>query len=114
MSRSVKHFPGGGFTGCKSEKDDKRIYNRRYRRAVKQAIHHEEEVMPHLREKSDTWSMGKDGRQYWPEPTEKEYRNPYRYIWSWMFPESIEKAINETTEEKLEKDLREWKRWMRK
>lgn len=39
MSRSKKRTPVCGMTSARSEKLDKRLYNRRYRRVFKQAIH---------------------------------------------------------------------------
>lgn len=45
-----------------SEKQDKRFANRKFRRYVKQVIF--EEVLPLLREVSNIWTFGKDGKQY--------------------------------------------------
>jgi hypothetical protein len=39
MSRSKRRTPVCGMTSARSEKQDKRLYNRRYRRACKQVIH---------------------------------------------------------------------------
>lgn len=65
MSRSRKSFPACGITTARSEKLDKRIYNRRFRRRGKQklmAFDPEADVLPVLRELSDVWCMAKDGR----------------------------------------------------
>lgn len=64
MSRSRKKTPVAGMTTAVSEKQDKRLYNRRYRRVTKQMVHIEpaREVLPHLREYSDPWGMDKDGK----------------------------------------------------
>ena len=64
MSRSRKKTPVHGMTTARSEKKDKRLYNRRFRRVSKQALQFnpEQEVLPHLREYSNPWSMDKDGK----------------------------------------------------
>jgi len=64
MSRSRKKTPVHGITTASSEKQDKRLYNRRFRRVVKQLLRQnpECEVLPHLREYSNPWSMDKDGK----------------------------------------------------
>lgn len=66
MSRSRKKRPISGITLADSEKQDKRLANRKLRRRVNQtlAVDPEAEVFPHLREVSDPWTMAKDGR-YW-------------------------------------------------
>jgi hypothetical protein len=55
MARSRKKTPVQGMTTAISEKKDKRLYNRRFRRVSKQAfdINPEQEVLPHLREYSN-------------------------------------------------------------
>ena len=64
MSRSRRKSPVTGITTSESEKDDKRIYNRRYRRASKQLFENDpvRDPMPKLREFSDPWLMDKDGK----------------------------------------------------
>ncbi len=64
MSKSRKKTSIGGITTSCSEKQDKRIYNRRYRHACKQILNtkFECELLPHLREYSNVWSMDKDGK----------------------------------------------------
>jgi hypothetical protein len=64
MSRSRRRTPVIGITTAESEKDEKREYNRRYRRASRQALaaSSEPDVLPHLREYSDPWAMSKDGK----------------------------------------------------
>src|SRR5207244_2425008 len=66
MSRSRRKNPICGITTAQSEKQNKREYNRRFRRATRQALRHfdtERDVLPHLREHSDPWAMDKDGKQ---------------------------------------------------
>jgi hypothetical protein len=69
MSRSKKRTPLAAMNGASSEKQDKRDYNRRYRRVSKQflRVNPECELMPHLREHSDDWAMAKDGK-VWFDP----------------------------------------------
>ncbi len=65
MSNSRKKTAIAGNADC-SEKQDKRDYNRRYRHACKQFLHinPEQEPLPHLREYSNPWGMGKDGKKW--------------------------------------------------
>ncbi|CAN5313675.1 hypothetical protein BH20ACI1_BH20ACI1_05350 [soil metagenome] len=65
MSRSKRKTSIIGVAGS-SEKQDKRDYNRCYRSACKQFLHtdHEKELLPHLREYSNPWSMSKDGKKW--------------------------------------------------
>lgn len=64
MSKSKKSTPVCGRTTASSEKQDKRLYNRRYRRIFRQAIHVDPtcELLPRLREYSNPWVMDKDGK----------------------------------------------------
>jgi hypothetical protein len=63
MSRSVKKTPIVGNCGG-SEKYDKRIANRRLRRAVKTWVRRPDGVIPGLRDVSNPWSMAKDGKHW--------------------------------------------------
>ncbi|HUQ34604.1 MAG TPA: hypothetical protein VM095_20965 [Pyrinomonadaceae bacterium] len=65
MSRSRKRTPVWGMSSSSSEKQDKRDYNRRYRRISKQFLHvnPDGELMPHLRDYSNPWCMSKDGKK---------------------------------------------------
>ena len=69
MSKSKKKTSIGGITGARSEKQDKRLYNRRYRHICKQVLHvyPASELLPHLREYSNPWCMDKDGKR-WFDP----------------------------------------------
>ena len=64
MSRSKRRAPVIGRTLAPSEKEDKRLYNRRYRRVCKQALHVNPacDLLPHLRQYSNTWGMKKDDK----------------------------------------------------
>ena len=92
MSRSHKKNPVCGITNAPSEKQDKRLANRRLRHAVNQLVRSREHrfrellcndvqypqdndwqctqpywVYPLLREVSNVWGMAKDGKQYAPD-----------------------------------------------
>lgn len=64
MSGSRKRTPISGITTARSEKQDKRIYNRRLRHSIKQIlrVEPEREVLPHLYSYSNPRRMPKDGR----------------------------------------------------
>lgn len=65
MSRSRKKYPIHGFTTARSEKEDKRIINRRMRRKVRMQLSRddrEEAIFPVQDEIMDLWEMSKDGK----------------------------------------------------
>ena len=64
MSRSKRSTPVRGRTSALSEKQDKRLYNRRYRRVCKQALDVDpaRALLPVLREYSNVGAMDKDGK----------------------------------------------------
>jgi hypothetical protein len=64
MARSKRKTPIRGITTAQSEKKDKQSAHRRYRRKVKAALQQVSDaaIFPHIRELSDPWSMGKDGK----------------------------------------------------
>jgi hypothetical protein len=64
MSRSKKKTSIAGIGNAKSEKDDKRLANRKLRRLTRV----DPENPPALREVSDVWGMSKDGKRYF-DPT---------------------------------------------
>jgi hypothetical protein len=74
MARSHRHTPIFGITTSESEKKDKRIANRRLRRAVQRSILRGAEVMPLLREVSDVWGFDKDGKHYYSAASRKDMR----------------------------------------
>lgn len=81
MSRSFRRSPFMGCTGARSEKEDKRHYNRAIRHKVRQLLHTgEEDIFPLLREMSNVWSMDKDGKFFfgdWDSERKKESPWPY-------------------------------------
>jgi hypothetical protein len=64
MARSRKKTPITGITTTDTEKNDKRLANRKLRVAVRTALAGDGEIMPELREISDVWSFGKDGKRW--------------------------------------------------
>jgi len=63
MSRSRRKTPICGITTAQSEKQDKRIANRRLRCRVRSALRGDPDaLLPLLREVSDPWLMDKDGK----------------------------------------------------
>jgi hypothetical protein len=66
MARSRKKTPISGITTARSEKQDKRLANRKVRRAVKQALagSGDVDVLPHRRELTNPWTMAKDGKAW--------------------------------------------------
>ncbi len=76
MSRSYRHTPIFGFTMAPSEKWQKRRARHVWRQAVKVALGNGAEILPHLREVSNVWSMPKDGKRWysarrWPKVLRK-------------------------------------------
>ena len=69
MSRSRRHHAICGISCAKSEKQDKRIYNRILRHTIKQALKYKDTeelegfVFPKKDEVMNIWSMAKDGKQ---------------------------------------------------
>jgi hypothetical protein len=74
MSRSFQKTPITGVTTCESEKQDKREANRKLRRKTKLQVKAGSEMILALREVSDVWSMGKDGKSYRENASQKELR----------------------------------------
>lgn len=78
MSRSKRKTPIYGICGG-SEKEDKRIWHRRFRRKEKVALskQHDEHISTDHREVSNPWSMSKDGKMYWSEVDQQRFRDQY-------------------------------------
>lgn len=105
MSRSYRKHPFGGITTATSEKWDKRHANRTLRHANKNRLRKgEEENFAHMREVSNVWGFGKDGKSYWPRPT----GNPDYW--------DIRRAEREgiPVEQVMAEEMDRWKRFMRK
>ncbi len=74
MARSRKKTPIGGNAIARSEKYDKQKANRKLRRSVREAVAAEAEVLPLLRQVSDTWTFNKDGKQWFGDRHPAELR----------------------------------------
>ena len=75
MSRSYRKTPIIGMTNCNSEKRWKRYANRALRRTVKVELARGNwESLPLLREISNVWAWGKDGKQYVHLALEPDYK----------------------------------------
>jgi hypothetical protein len=66
MSRSYRKTPATGITTRRSEKHDKQLWHRRYRQRNRERVKAGMEPAD-IREISDPWVMGKDGKKYWGE-----------------------------------------------
>jgi hypothetical protein len=65
MSRSRRRTPISGIAVCRSERQDKLIWHRRARRAVRQMLScGEEDIQPSRRLLGDPWDFGKDGKRW--------------------------------------------------
>lgn len=65
MTRSRKKTPIFGATSADSEKEDKRICNRKYRKKCNVKILHDEFVDEGKRSGWNVWSFAKDGKRYY-------------------------------------------------
>ena len=64
MSRSRRKTPICGIAGS-SDKEGKRLANRKFRRKEKEALKECKEPPKDLNEVSDVWSFNKDGKKYY-------------------------------------------------
>lgn len=76
MSRSHRKTPICGHTTAETEKQDKRIANRSFRRTVRQQLgsRHPDAVISNIRAVSNVWSFDKDGKQFLHKPSKKDMR----------------------------------------
>ena len=74
MSRSKRKTPIFGHTTADSEKLDKRIWNKRFRRVARMLINKEKELPTKKAAVSDVWSGNKDGKSYWTAIHPKDMR----------------------------------------
>lgn len=64
MSRSFKHTTISAITTATSEKRDKQLANRRFRRISRHRVKIDAEPLVDLNEISDIWDFQKDGKRY--------------------------------------------------
>lgn len=108
MSRSRRKTPIIGYTTCRSEKQDKQIWHRRWRareRTAMDSIAPEslDTFLPLLENQvSSVWAMGKDGKQYWPIKSQVQYAK------------QIAKYEGHTPQERAALKQRQLHKWMGK
>ena len=66
MSRSRKKHPHHGIAKCESEKRDKQLASRAYRRAIRLALIRDPfaDTFPTMWEVCTNWTFGKDGKTH--------------------------------------------------
>lgn len=83
MSRSFRKTPVTSMTGARSEKSDKKIWHRRFRRASNMLLNTlsdniekaETSLFPNILDVSNVWSFSKDGKHY---NTQKPFRLSFK------------------------------------
>ena len=78
MSRSFKHTTISGITTATSEKRDKQLVNRRFRRISKHRVKIDAEPLIDLDEISDIWDFQKDGKRYFFPDEAKKFPKFFR------------------------------------
>ena len=78
MSRSYKHTTISAITTAQSEKKDKQLANRRFRRISKHRVKIDAEPLVHLNEVSDIWDFQKDGKRYFDPEEAKKFPKLFR------------------------------------
>ena len=78
MSRSYKHTTISGITTATSEKRDKKLANRHFRRISKHRVRIDAEPLVHLNEVSDPWDFQKDGKRYFFPDEAKRFPKLFR------------------------------------
>lgn len=78
MSRSYKHTTISAITTAQSEKRDKQLANRHFRRISRHRVRIEAEPLVHLNEISDVWDFQKDGKRYFDPEEAKLFPKLFR------------------------------------
>lgn len=78
MSRSFKHTTISGITTATSEKRDKQLANRRFRRISRHRVKIDKEPLIDLDEISDVWDFQKDGKRYFDPEEAKKFSKLFR------------------------------------
>ena len=73
MSKSRRYTPIIGNVGAESEKQDKRLWNKKFRRLVRERLRLGQEAPVDIREVSEIWDGGKDGKSWVGEETMDKY-----------------------------------------
>ena len=74
MSRSVRRTKIFGITTAETEKQDKRRWNRTFRKVCKKLIRLEKEAPSKIQGVTDVWDGAKDGKRYYRQATKKDMR----------------------------------------
>ncbi|WP_104381242.1 hypothetical protein [Sphingobacterium sp. HMA12] len=74
MSRSIRKTKIFGITIAESEKQDKRRWNRTFRKVCKTLIRLEKEAPLKIYSITEIWDGAKDGKRYYPNATKREMR----------------------------------------
>ena len=74
MSRSVRKTKIFGITTAISEKQDKRLWNRKFRKVCKRLINVEKEAPIKIQGVTNVWDGAKDGKQYYHRAVKKDMR----------------------------------------
>ncbi|WP_140938339.1 hypothetical protein [Sphingobacterium lumbrici] len=74
MSRSVRKTKIFGITTAETEKQDKRRWNRTFRKVSKKLIRLEKDAPVKLHGVTNVWDGAKDGKKYYRGATKKDMR----------------------------------------
>lgn len=74
MARSVRKTKIFGITGAESEKQDKRRWNRTFRKICRKLIRLEKEAPFKIYGITEVWGGAKDGKRYHHNATQREMR----------------------------------------
>jgi hypothetical protein len=74
MSRGKRKTPIFGHTTAISEKEDKQIWHRAFRRSCRQALQYSLECTLHIKQFFNPCNMGKDGKHYYNEAKDEDMR----------------------------------------
>lgn len=74
MARSKRKTPIFGMTTATSEKQDKRHWNRIFRRVAKRNLETEREIPKKIQAVTEVWSGAKDGKRYYKRYSLKDLR----------------------------------------
>lgn len=74
MSRSVRKTKVFGITTAETEKQDKRRWNRTFRKICRKLIRLEKEAPNKIHSVTNVWDGAKDGKRYFRNATRKDMR----------------------------------------
>lgn len=74
MSRSLRKTKIFGITTAETEKQDKRRWNRVFRKVSKNQIRLDKEAPIKIQDVTNVWDGAKDGKQYYQRATKKDMR----------------------------------------